>query len=203
MNKLNKIIFGTLLFFAFSAVVFSASTGYILNTDTGIISHGDVIRENIVPGQTTGKPPTNPMDDGIVGTFSVALADDTTEENRYLEWHVPQNWKVGTDVDIHLHYINVDAQTGTNNVIFGIEYAAVGHGEDATPTTTIVEITETLANNQAAEIMEETAPLTIDGANLDTDDAVGIRLYRKAGADTATGDIGLDGIHFEYTSDKL
>lgn len=202
-NKIYTFILFALL--AIGGVAYGATTGYLINTDTGIITHGDVIKEDIIHGYTAGKPQTAPMGESIIGTYAVLLADDTSEEYANISWHVPENWKAGSDVDIHVHYMNVDAQTGTKSFILGIDYAAVADGEDGTPAETTVEVTETLANNQVAEVMGETQAITLSGANLAVDDTVGIRLYRKAAdaSDTMTGDLAIDGIHFLYTSDQL
>lgn len=178
-----------------------AKKGYLLDDTEGNITHSDVIKEVVVSARTAPKPTSAFMDDGIIGMFGVALADATTEESRYIAWHVPANYKAGTTVNVHLHYINASVQSGNKTVIFGMEYTPVAHGEDATPATTVVEITENLDTDQPAETMKQSQAIALTGFT--ADDAVGIRLYRKAGSDTATGDIGIDGIHFLYTSDKI
>lgn len=176
----------------------------LLGSFTGA-THVDVLKEFNILASATGKPNSNPMADSHIGTYAVILADDTTEEYAFFSFQVPNNWKEGSDIEVHFHCINVAGQTGSTSTVIGIQYSAVGNNQDATPTPTTVEVTHNLQNNQAAETMFETAPLTIIGSNLNHDDSVGIKMYRKAASvsDTMTGDLAFDGIHIVYTSDKL
>lgn len=161
----------------------------------------DITEDLSVAVAAAGSPAANPMADDVLGMYSVLLADDSTEESRYFHIHVPRDWKPGTDITIELHYMNADLQVGTNAAIFGIEYTAVNDNEDGTPATTTDEITDTLAEDEAAETMHTTAIMTIAGADITSNDVVGFRLYRKAadGGDTMGGDAAIASVHPQYT----
>lgn len=180
-------------------------TDGVIGVGTGRIKVPDITEDLVIQVGEASSPSANPMADGITGMFPVLLADASTEESRHFSIHVPRDWKSGTDITIKFHYMNVDVQTGTNAVIFGIEYVAVADNEDGTPATSISEVTDTLANNEVAEIMHETAVMTIANADIVADDTIGIRMYRKAadGSDTMTGDAAIDGIHVQYTKESI
>lgn len=142
------------------------------------------------------------MVETVAGTFYVLTADDSINEEAYFSFHVPDDWKAGSDVSIHIDYMNAIAQTGINSVIFNIDYASVADGEDGTPIVTTVTVTDTLATDEVAEVMHETSPMVLSGSGLAAGDVVGCKIYRDASnvADTMTGDALIAFAHIEYMS---
>jgi len=166
---------------------------------------GNKQREIVISAVASGKPSSNPMTEDHIGVNAVLLADASTEESVYISTHVPADWKSGEDISAKIHCMNVSAQTGTKAFIIGLEYASIGADEDGTPSTTTIESTKTLANNQSAEVMMEADSLTISGAALAVDDVLSFRLYRKAAdaGDTMTGDLAIVTIHLQYLTNEL
>ena len=165
----------------------------------------DITKSRLYQIGALDSPSANPMLRDIIGMFPVVRADDGTEESMYMVLEVPGDWKAGTDLSLHFHFMNVDLQSGTNSVITGIEFAAVAGGETGTPGTTIVEVTDALALNQAALIKGETSDLVILAAAIAAGDLIGVRVYRKAaaGGDDVTGDIAYSAAHLNYTSNTI
>ncbi len=196
------------------AQIYYDGTDLIIKADavgTGItkftskIQTADVIKDRQLNISAAIKPVVNFMRDGFVGLFAVALADDSTDENRNINFHLPGDWKLGTDINIHIHLINVVTQTGTNSVVTELTYLPVGDGENALGAGTTLSGTYTLANNAAAGTMHDGSIFILPGSALAAGDVVGLRVLRKgtSSADTAVGDIGYDGMHITYVSNIL
>jgi len=151
---------------------------------------------------TALSPSIDPMADGLIGIASVALADDAKDESRNIAFHVPMDWVPGTDITLHIHLIPVSAQTGVTAVVTDLTYLSVGDNEDASASGTILTNVYSLTSGIAAGTLVEGPIFTIPATALSLDDKVFLKIQRSAGtnaSDTAVGDIGYDGIHFEYT----
>jgi len=147
-------------------------------------------------------PSIDPMVDGLIGIAPVALADDAKDESRNLAFHMPLNWVEGTDITIHIHLIPVGSQTGVVSVVTDLTYLSVAYGEDASAAGTTLNSVYALPSGIAAGTIVEGPTFTIPASALSLDDKIFLKVQRTAGSnvlDTAVGDIGYDGIHFEYT----
>ncbi len=144
-------------------------------------------------------PSSNPMVDGVIGIGPVALADATTDESRHLSFALPENWQVGSDLTVKIHFANIALQTGVKNVITKLTYLAVAPEEVASGTGTTLTDTVTLTSGVAANTFHVSGDLTIPESALALGDTVFLELIRDATTDTCTGDVGYQNIIIEYT----
>lgn len=118
---------------------------------------------------------------------------------------VPDDWIVGTDVNIETYWSPSDATTG--DVDFDLLYAGHGVGDTIAPVDFIDTIPgttyETVAANTELQIYELTADVA--GANIAVDEMVNFRFRRSPAdaGDTYTGDINIHMMRISYTGKKL
>jgi len=143
-------------------------------------------------------PSIDPMADGLIGLAAVALADDTKDESRNLSSHVFPDWVEGTDINVHIYFINTTTQAGVTNLVTKLTYNAVALGEVANGVGATLTDTFSLPNNAAANTLHETGAFTLSGSTLALGDILFFKVLRQGSTDTAVGDIGYDGVHIRY-----
>jgi len=147
-------------------------------------------------------PATNYPSVGFEGVFQTLDFDKNTEESVYAEDHVPYAWDGTTDVEVSVDWFHDSADNGV--VVWGIEYISIKAGEivDGTATT----ITQTSAGNHTAgELVTTLFTTKLLATNLESDDILAVRVFRKAadGNDTLAEDARLVQLHFHFTSHRL
>lgn len=118
--------------------------------------------------------------------------DAISNEELLLSFHIDHDYKVGTSIYPHVHWIPDDNTAGT--VRWGIEYAYALRN-DTTPddfgNSSIIYIEDTVNGNQGDHIISEYAPGLLL-PNLEPDTVIICRVFRDAVSDTYTGEaIGL------------
>lgn len=94
-------------------------------------------------------------------------------------WHVPHDYADGTDIYIHVHWLNATSTPSTNNLVWQFEYSiAKGHGQQAFPTPTTVSVTQACSSTRYMHHIAETAAIT--SANLEVDSLIYCRIFRDA-----------------------
>lgn len=147
-------------------------------------------------------PATNYPSQGFEGLFPTLDFDKTTEESIYGTQFVPFRWKSGSDITVDICWLHDTADTGV--VVWGIEYISIKTGEIiAGSTTTITQASA--GNHTEGELVCTTFTTKILGSNLEADDVLAIRLFRKAAdaADTLAEDARSVEMHLHFTRDKL
>ncbi len=161
-----------------------------------------VIRHVILDAKRFKMPAANFPGESFEGLFYTLDFDKGTEQNAYGQEHVPFRWAEGTDVEIAIDWLHDGVDAGV--VVWGIEYKAIKAGEVVVGAGTT--ITKTSAGNHAAGQLVRTAFTSkILGSNLEADDILAFRLFRKAadGADTLDEDARTINVHFHFIKDKL
>jgi hypothetical protein len=165
---------------------------------------GRVTKKDRIWAQNLGIGATKP-DQSIVDNFVVQSYD--INDDSVFQWEVPDDWAVGTDVTVHLHWACNEAfATNSGEVQWEVAWRAVAEDEvysTGGASGTIDSGDINIATN-AREIVH-TDLGTIAAANLAVDDAVGMTLKRVALDDGAnpTADPEVLVIAMVYTSDKL
>lgn len=147
-------------------------------------------------------PAANYPSDGFEGLFHTLDFDKNIEKSAYASAFVPMRWKSGSDITIIACWLHDNADNGA--VVWGIEYMAIKDGETVNGSSTT--ITQASAGNHTAgELVCTEFTTKILGSNLEADDIVGIRVFRKAadGSDTLAEDARGVALHFHFTQDKL
>lgn len=96
---------------------------------------------------------------------------------------IPHRYANGTSLQIHLHWIPSDNNSG--DVTWGIEYhtSRCENDEVLTETTTTVIVVDSTQNLEGEHLQTDTIP--IDGANILAGDFLHIRIFRDADASEA------------------
>ncbi len=202
---------------------------WCLETDTGYTKKGDgstawnSLRYNIgpswddirVPASSGQKGITNPpgfsqvLDDGSGSTGVFAnLFSATSEEELFFSVLLPHDWKVGSDIVAHVHWLPTANGTGSQKVSWGLEYTlselgtvfpntTISYGNTSNPDETLV------INKQYI-----TDIVTIDMSSITTIASLIIcRVFRDATGtgltDDYTSDAALLEIDFHYQKDAL
>jgi len=141
-------------------------------------------------------PPSNYPARSEIGVSPVMLFDASTDEWIYYEWEVPENYDSSSDFKIRFYWSPTD--TGTGDVVWGIEYTVISPNNNevltsATTTLTVVDSAEGVANE-----LLKTDFITISGTGVLPGDIITIRVFRDAdnaadtyGADAALVHLGL------------
>lgn len=159
-----------------------------------------------LPRRPTANPPAQGNEDG----FDTLDFDDTTDESIFAEMHLHHDYAAAGLVHVHIEFFVDTAPAGASNVVWGVEYKQVSHGDnfDFGAGTSTVTVTEAITTGTPAndKKIHESAALALTTAGFAPDDTIFMRIYRDAdnGADTFTGDARIIGkIHIEYLSDRL
>ena len=133
------------------------------------------------------------------------LFDPDSAESTYFAVQIPHNYKLGTDLEAHIHWAPIDVTGGA--VQWGIRYSLANIGADlaanpaASDTASAVgSAIGTAFNHKLTDIA------TIDGSGINSVSSMIIAtVYRIAGAtaDSYTNDAALLEIDFHYQIDSL
>jgi len=138
-----------------------------------------------------------------VGPVSGYVFDSSTVEYLYGSFRVPSFYRADTDIIAKIHWMNDSAQTGDNDVVWGIGYHTYVDTETyGSKTTTTRTVTDGPGNNAVAGTFTiSSITLEYDDANnpLNASDVVSFRIYRDAsnGSDDLTNDAALLLLTFE------
>ena len=136
---------------------------------------------------------------GSQGVFAYAF-DKTSEEELYFTVQIPHDFKMGTQIEAHVHWAPVDTDTGT--IQWGLEYTFAEAGS-VFGDTNIILSTATAAGGIAY------AHTYLDIDDIDTSAITTLspmmlcRIYRNVAVDTYNNDALLLEIDFHYERDSL
>jgi len=142
---------------------------------------------------------------GSQGVFTY-LFSASTEEELYFMCQVPHNYKYGTDLHAHVHWM--PTATASGSVSWGLEYSFAEIGTTFGNTTIIYGNTPFPDESPVADRHYLTELGTIDGSAVDSVSSMIIcRLFRDATGTGATDDYGSDAalleFDFHYQIDSL
>lgn len=120
--------------------------------------------------------------------------DKTTEEELYFTVQIPHSYKVGSNIQPHVHWVTDDASD--LNVVWGLEYSWANMN-DTFSNTTIITGT---GSNSGANYHHMTSLGIIDGTGKSYSSMLVCRIFRDASntADTFPQDAGLLEIDFHF-----
>ncbi len=123
----------------------------------------------------------------------------STLDNLYCTIQLPHNWKEGTDIIPHIHWITEDSNAG--NIVWRLEYSWANYNSTYS-TSTIVETT--VSNSTGLKHNMATFP-TISGTGKTISSIILIRLSRNgtAAADTYASSVCLMDFDIHYQIDSL
>jgi len=202
---------------------------WCLETDTDYTKMGDGttawndLRYNVGPSWAdlrvpalagkigVGSPPafTKVLDDGAgsAGVFAY-LFDDTADEQLFFVVQMPHDWKIGSDIESHVHWMPVANGGAGENVSWGLEYSMQERGSTFANTTIIYGDVSTPDETLIADRHYVTEIGDIDMSGVTTISAMFIcRIFRDAtstgGIDDYGDDAALLEIDFHYIRDTL
>jgi len=148
-------------------------------------------------------PASNNPETVTLGTFPALGFDDTSDEYVNFEVCLPDGIDTSKPIVVSVSVAPAVAQSAGSIFTFGIEYAFVADGEDATPATTTR--IENIAVSITAEVLKVSTGITVPAAEFSDGDRVGIKLFRDADAsedgatDDRNGDADLVSVCLSYT----
>jgi len=152
---------------------------------------------------------TNSPGIATAGPITGYVFDDTTNENLYSTFTVPENWKPNSDITVNISFINDSSQTGTNSVVWRLLYHSYIDGQSyASKSTTTLSLTSALPNNSIAGYFKTgTFPvMQYNHANnpFSAGTTIPFQIQRQAssGSDTVTGDMALLMLVFVYETEE-
>lgn len=140
----------------------------------------------------------------VIGSFSVLQFPGTgATRSIYTSFHIPNDWAVGTDIEVHVHWAPVNADAGT--VVWQLTWDAVASEANevisgAGTSTFVSDATQTLQDE-----LLESGSMTISGGSLTSEDTIGMCIFRDPshGSDSYGSAASLVIIEISYTADKL
>lgn len=119
----------------------------------------------------------------------------------YNSLHVPHDWKPGTPVYLHIHWIGTNTNTGTVTWDFNWTYAK-GYGQKAFSANSLLQVTQAhcgIANGHNIAELSASQALLPDGFEPDGL----LKVATKLSAKTYTGNVFADYIDLHYQSDEI
>ena len=115
--------------------------------------------------------------DDTLGTIKAYSFDAAAQEEVHFYVQVPHNWKVGTDLEPHVHWTTTASSTNTAKVRWGLEYTLQDiYGTFASPSTTYA-----LGTPTGPLVHEYTDIGTIDMSTISGPSAmIAMRFYRDS-----------------------
>lgn len=114
----------------------------------------------------------------------------------------PHDYKEGSDIVFHVHWVGQDAPTGTDNVKWQLKYSVTRFGAVTPATTTTVSATDTAYDTQYKWMLTNVA--TITGTDFKIGDQFNFSLLRiAADGDAYGGEAVVSTIGFHYECDAL
>jgi len=147
-------------------------------------------------------PATNYPGESLEGLFYTLDFDKDTEESAYLVEHIPYRWDVSTDMEVMVSWFHDNVDSGT--VVWAIEYKAISSGDSIAGTGTVITQASG-GNHEPGKEVRTVFTEKILYSNLEPDDDIAIRFFRKSGdgADTLGEDARLVNIHIIYIENTL
>lgn len=143
---------------------------------------------------------------GSQGVFSY-LFDASTEEELYFMVQLPRNWKQGSDIEAHVHWLPTVNGAAGQDVCWGLEYTWANIGSVFGNTTIIYGDTNHLAETLVADKHYITELGRIDATDKTFSSMIICRILRDAtgagGTDDYPNDAALLEIDFHYQIDSL
>ena len=172
--------------------------------DGKIYLHGTarVTRHFLIDPKRFKMPSANFPGESFEGLFYTLDFDKGSEESAYVQEQIPFRWAEGTNITVVVDWLHDSADNG--KVVWGIEYKSITSGEVVGGNG--VTITKATAGSHTENQLVRTVFTNkILGSNLDYEDNLAIRLFRKVADDndTLNEDARIINVHFHYTQDKL
>jgi len=141
--------------------------------------------------------------DAIVGVFAVKQFSQTVTQSVFFNVHVPTDWALNTDINVHVHWAPTTAAAGS--VVWDMDYVCVASNNGELLSAATTPLTVTSSTNSTQDELLETVDMIINGAGCAFEDTIGIQISRDTGdgADTYGAKASLVYIEFEYIADKL
>jgi len=185
-----------------SNIVMPKTSGVGIKIDTATPAFG--YKDLLGPIDVKGAGANDPTFATITGTaLSAHSFSASVMQQAWIVFHIPHDYVPGTDIYLHMHWLNAAAAPNTGNVIWGFEYSyARGYNREAFPATSTVTVTQACPATRYQHNIAETAAITI--ANCEVDGLLMVRVYRDAaaGGDTCTDAVfGLTAdVHYQSTN---
>lgn len=168
-----------------------------------ILGAGSLVERHLrIDAKRFWNPPASFPGASFEGLFRTLDFDKNTEESVYCFGFVPLRWKPASDITIVINWLHDSVDNGV--VVWGIEYKSIKTGETIAGAGTIIT-QNSAGTHTAGQLISTTFTTKILGSNLEEDDIIGIRLFRKAadGSDTLNEDARFVSMHTYFTQDKL
>ncbi|MBI5540146.1 MAG: hypothetical protein HY951_08825 [Bacteroidia bacterium] len=129
----------------------------------------------------------------------------SSEQEVYFTIQIPHGYKLGSDINPHVHWTTATGTPSGTNVVWGLEYtvSAIGGNFPTTTTLTANSVIAAIGVPSGTGQHLITSFPTISGTGLGISTILVCRLYRKAAdaSDTFANEVGLLGIDFHYEKD--
>lgn len=189
--------------------LFSNSNAVIF-TQPLVLGEGAVVYNDFrVPATTaksggSGVPPFSqvPGLGNIYQHFFQDISVAGNEQSLYFNIQMPHDWKHGSPIYPHVHWIPSTTDAGT--VRWGLEYTWVNIDGTYAPSTTI-HGQETISNNQHKHIMTAINSAAMDATGKEASSMILCRIFRNSSnaADTYTEDAILLEFDLHYQVDRM
>lgn len=149
---------------------------------------------------------------GFEGVFTTLDFDNSTDDEAHYTLIIPYRWDLSVDIHVAFDWFyDGSGSPGTvedaGTVCWAIEYLSIKDGEDTT--TAGATIAKTSAGNHSSDRMVRTVLSDkILGSNLESEDTLGLRLYRDVdgggdSGDSLAVDARLISVHFHFIQNRL
>ena len=171
--------------------------------------------DDLVPG-TIGHPSTNPPDSDDYQGWVYDRFDDTTEEQVFHKWHIPNDFATGT-ASVRGHFAGMVAnEDGLKYVAMGFQWYKRTPGQTFDFTTDGADgggaVNITIANTEGDYVWHESQTGVCDTTGWAADDTIFFRFFRDVDDvytavsdhdDDYVGDVFIGVYHLEYLANKL
>jgi len=134
------------------------------------------------------------------GIFAEQFSN-STEQELYFVVQLPHNYKLGTNLHPHVHWLVDSAPAGGTTVRWGLEYSLVNIG-DAMPESTIIYITAEDPVTQYKHILSEFPAIDCSSIN-NISTMLVCRIFRDVANDDFADDAALLEFDFHYEIDSI
>jgi hypothetical protein len=139
----------------------------------------------------------------VYGNYATLVFSWAVKQSAYVVFHTPDDWAVGTDMNIHAHWAPVTAAAG--DVVWDIDYTATASEANEQIQVAGINLTVTDSTQLLIGELLQTDDMTISQANIAVNDAIGVCISRDTtdAADTYGAGVALVYLEITYTADKL
>jgi hypothetical protein len=155
------------------------------------------IRHHVIMAEEMklGSPAPNQAING--NYFVLEFTGDSAIHNIRCTFHVPEDWKPGTDILVHIRWS--PATTDAGNVRWGLNYTAVAANADEVLSGEGVSLSVVDAAELTEDEVLDTDYMIMAAANLAVNDCVGIKVNRNPGHEDDTYENPAALVHIEFT----